>query len=134
MLTVALRNLEADGLVERRAYAEIPPRVEYQITERGKSLMPHINSLVDWALEKVGMSEYRKGTPFKLSGGQKQRLAIAGILAIKPKVLVLDESTAMLDPQGRKEVMDVVKELNKKEGITVINITHYMEEVTEDAE
>ncbi len=82
---------------------------------------------VDWALDKVGMLEYKKGTPFKLSGGQKQRLAIAGIIAMKPKVLVLDESTAMLDPQGRKEVMDVAHELNK-EGMTIICITHYMEE------
>ena len=62
---------------------------------------------VDWALSNVGMLEHKKGTPFKLSGGQKQRLAIAGVLAIKPKVLVLDESTAMLDPQGRAEVMKV---------------------------
>ena len=82
---------------------------------------------VDWALDKVGMLEYKKGTPFKLSGGQKQRLAIAGIIAMKPKVLVLDESTAMLDPQRRKEVMDVAHELNK-EGMTIICITHYMEE------
>ena len=83
---------------------------------------------VDWALEKVGMLEHKKGTPFKMSGGQKQRLAIAGVLAIKPRVLVLDESTAMLDPRGRREVMQVAKELNKQEGITVINITHYMDE------
>lgn len=83
---------------------------------------------VDWALSKVGMLEHKKGTPFKLSGGQKQRLAIAGVLAIKPKVLVLDESTAMLDPQGRAEVMKVAHELNKESGITVIAITHYMEE------
>lgn len=83
---------------------------------------------VDWALEKVGMLEHKKGTPFKLSGGQKQRLAIAGILAIKPRVLVLDESTAMLDPQGRLEVMKVVHELNKEEKMTIICITHYMEE------
>ncbi len=82
---------------------------------------------VDWALEKVHMLEHKKGTPFKLSGGQKQRLAIAGIIAMKPKVIVFDESTAMLDPQGRKEVMDVAHELNK-EGMTVICITHYMEE------
>ena len=74
------------------------------------------------------MLEHKKGTPFKLSGGQKQRLAIAGVLAIKPKVLVLDESTAMLDPQGRAEVMKVAHELNKESGITVIAITHYMEE------
>ena len=82
---------------------------------------------VDWALEKVGMLEHKKGTPFKLSGGQKQRLAIAGIIAMKPRVLVLDESTAMLDPQGREEVMKVAHELNK-EGMTVICITHYMDE------
>ena len=82
---------------------------------------------VDWALETVGMLEHKKGTPFKLSGGQKQRLAIAGIIAMKPKVIVFDESTAMLDPQGRAEVMKVAHELNK-EGMTVICITHYMEE------
>ncbi|MCR4874658.1 MAG: energy-coupling factor transporter ATPase [Clostridia bacterium] len=82
---------------------------------------------VDWALEKVGMLDHKKGTPFKLSGGQKQRLAIAGIIAMKPKVIVFDESTAMLDPQGRAEVMKVAHELNK-EGMTVICITHYMEE------
>lgn len=83
---------------------------------------------VDWALSKVGMLEHKKGTPFKMSGGQKQRLAIAGVLAIMPRVLVLDESTAMLDPQGRSEVLKVAHELNKEEGITVIHITHYMEE------
>ncbi len=83
---------------------------------------------VDWALTKVGMLAHKKGTPFKMSGGQKQRLAIAGVLAIMPRVLVLDESTAMLDPQGRSEVLKVAHELNKDEGITVIHITHYMEE------
>ncbi len=83
---------------------------------------------VDWALSKVGMLEHKKGTPFKMSGGQKQRLAIAGVLAIKPRVLVLDESTAMLDPQGRREVLSVVKQLNQDEKITIINITHYMDE------
>ena len=86
---------------------------------------------VDWALEQVGMSEYRKSTPFRMSGGQKQRLAIAGVLAIRPKVIVLDESTAMLDPRGRREVMDVIHALNKNENMTVIHITHYMEEVLE---
>ena len=86
---------------------------------------------VDWALEQVGMAEYRKSTPFRMSGGQKQRLAIAGVLAIRPKVIVLDESTAMLDPKGRREVMDVIHALNKKEGMTVIHITLYMEEVLE---
>lgn len=83
---------------------------------------------VDWALTKVGMLEHKKGTPFKMSGGQKQRLAIAGVLAIKPKILVLDESTAMLDPQGRSEVLKVAHELNKQEGMTIIHITHFMEE------
>ena len=87
-----------------------------------------IKERVEWALSKVGMLEYRKHTPFKMSGGQKQRLAIAGVLAIKPKVLVLDESTAMLDPQGRSEVLKVAHELNREDGITVIHITHFMEE------
>ncbi len=83
---------------------------------------------VEWALSKVGMLEYRKRTPFKMSGGQKQRLAIAGVLAILPKILVLDESTAMLDPKGRNEVLKVAHELNRQEGITVIHITHFMDE------
>ena len=83
---------------------------------------------VDWALTKVGMLAHKKGTPFKMSGGQKQRLAIAGVHAIMPRVLVLDETTAMPDPQGRSEVLKVAHELNKDEGITVIHITHYMEE------
>ncbi len=83
---------------------------------------------VEWALSKVGMLEYRKRTPFKMSGGQKQRLAIAGVLAILPKILVLDESTAMLDPKGRSEVLKVAHELNRQEGITVIHITHFMDE------
>lgn len=87
-----------------------------------------IRERVDWALDAVGMSEYRNSTPFKLSGGQKQRIAIAGMLAIKPRVLVLDESTAMLDPKGRREVMEVVRKLNEEEGITIVNITHYMDE------
>ncbi len=87
-----------------------------------------IKERVELALSKVGMLEYRKHTPFKMSGGQKQRLAIAGVLAIKPKVLVLDESTAMLDPQGRSEVLKVAHELNREDGITVIHITHFMEE------
>ena len=83
---------------------------------------------VDWALSKVDMQEYRHSAPFKMSGGQKQRIAIAGVLAIMPSVLVLDESTAMLDPKGRAEVLDVAKKLNKEEHITVILITHFMEE------
>lgn len=87
-----------------------------------------IERRVEWALSKVGMLDYRKNTPFKMSGGQKQRLAIAGVLAILPKILVLDESTAMLDPKGRSEVLKVAHELNKQDGITVIHITHFMEE------
>lgn len=86
-----------------------------------------IRERVDWSLEAVGMSEYKKGTPFRLSGGQKQRIAIAGILAIKPDVIVLDEATAMLDPEGRREVMKVVSELNRR-GTTIVMITHFMEE------
>ncbi len=81
------------------------------------------------ALEKVGMTRYREHSPNKLSGGQKQRVAIAGILAMHPKCIVLDEPTAMLDPNGRSEVIDTILELNQKEGVTVILITHYMEEV-----
>ncbi len=87
-----------------------------------------ISERVDWALECVGMAGHRKGTPFRLSGGQKQRIAIAGVLAIKPRVIVLDESTAMLDPVGRDEVMKVVKRLRDREKMTVIMITHFMEE------
>lgn len=87
-----------------------------------------IGERISWALNVVGMSDYRKNSTNKLSGGQKQRVAIAGVLALKPRLLVLDESTAMLDPKGRKEVMDTIKDLNKKEGITVCHITHYMEE------
>lgn len=86
---------------------------------------------VEEALRKVGMLHARKESPNNLSGGQKQRVAIAGILAMKPKCIVLDESTAMLDPIGRKEVLQAVRELNKKENITVLWITHYMEEVVE---
>ena len=83
------------------------------------------------ALARVGMLHARKESPNNLLGGQKQRVAIAGILAMKPKCIVLDEATAMLDPAGRKEVLDAVKELNKKENITVLWITHHMEEVVE---
>lgn len=90
-----------------------------------------IDKRVDWALSCVGMSEHRKGMPFRLSGGQKQRIAIAGVLALKPRILVLDESTAMLDPKGRQEILSVVKKLNKEEKMTVILITHYMDEATE---
>ena len=81
------------------------------------------------ALKNVGMYAYRKNSPNKLSGGQKQRVAIAGILAMKPKCIILDESTAMLDPGGRKAVIDTISRINREEKITVIVITHYMEEV-----
>jgi len=84
---------------------------------------------VEESLKAVGMLEYRKHSPNKLSGGQKQRVAIAGIMAMKPQCIVLDEPTAMLDPVGRKEVIKTVKELNEKEKVTVLLITHYMEEV-----
>ncbi|MCR5002114.1 MAG: energy-coupling factor transporter ATPase [Lachnospiraceae bacterium] len=84
---------------------------------------------VQKSLKSVDMYTYRKHSPSRLSGGQKQRIAIAGVLAMQPKCIVLDEPTAMLDPVGRKEVIDAVRELNDKENITVILITHYMEEV-----
>ena len=90
-----------------------------------------IVSRVQWALKAVGMEEYAKSTPFKMSGGQKQRIAIAGILAMKPKIIVLDEATSMLDPNGRKEVMAVLKKLNQEENMTVIHITHHMEEAAD---
>lgn len=83
---------------------------------------------VEKALTDVGMTAYKDFSPNKLSGGQKQRVAIAGILAMKPKCIIMDEPTAMLDPNGRKEVIDTVMELNKKENVTVILITHYMDE------
>ena len=92
-----------------------------------------IRKRVDYALEKVGMSAYRAHSPAMLSGGQKQRIAIAGVLAMHPDCIVLDEPTAMLDPLGRKEVMDTIHELNRSEGITIVLITHFMEEaVTAD--
>lgn len=84
---------------------------------------------VDKSLEAVGMSAYRKKSPNRLSGGQKQRVAIAGVMAMKPQCIVLDEPTAMLDPNGRKDVISTIHELNRQEGITVLLITHYMEEV-----
>ncbi len=86
---------------------------------------------VEEALKKVGMYRYRKASPNRLSGGQKQRVAIAGVLAMRPKCIVFDESTAMLDPVGRQEVLKAVKEINEKEKITVLWITHQMDEVVE---
>lgn len=87
-----------------------------------------IRQRVDEALKIVGMSEYVRHEPHRLSGGQKQRVAIAGIIAMRPMCMILDEATAMLDPIGRREVMQTVKKLNEEENITVINITHYMDE------
>lgn len=86
---------------------------------------------VEQSLKAVGMLEYRKHSPNRLSGGQKQRVAIAGIMAMKPECIVLDEPTAMLDPNGRKEVIRTIHELNRKEKVTIVLITHYMEEVIE---
>ncbi|MCM1226826.1 MAG: energy-coupling factor transporter ATPase [Clostridium sp.] len=90
-----------------------------------------IRRRVDGALKAVGMYEYRHHSPHQLSGGQKQRAAIAGIIAMRPKCIVMDEPTAMLDPVGRKEVMETVKSLNSEYGITIIMITHYMEEAAQ---
>lgn len=87
-----------------------------------------IRRRVDEALETVGMTEYMKGSPNQLSGGQKQRIAIAGVIAMKPRCIVFDESTAMLDPIGRRQVMSTMEKLNKEYGITIIHITHYMQE------
>ncbi len=87
-----------------------------------------IRNRVDEALKIVGLYEQRKSAPHKLSGGQKQRVAIAGVIALRPECIVLDEPTAMLDPVGRKEVMDTLYRLNKEEGLTIVLITHYMEE------
>ena len=87
-----------------------------------------IGKRIDFALKTTETEEFRYRAVSKLSGGQKQRVAIAGVLAIMPKILILDESTAMLDPKGRKEVNDVIKKLNKEEKMTVITITHYMDE------
>ena len=87
-----------------------------------------IRKRVDNALKAVDMYEYRKNAPYKLSGGQKQRVAIAGIIAMEPSCIVLDEPTAMLDPRGRQEVMDTITKLNRERGITIVLITHYMDE------
>lgn len=88
----------------------------------------HIRKRVDDALNSVGMIEYAEDSSHNLSGGQKQRIAIAGILAMKPSIIVFDEATAMLDPSGRKEVMKAIEKLHREEGITVIAITHFMDE------
>ena len=90
-----------------------------------------IKKRVDECLKAVQIGEFRRRAPNLLSGGQKQRVAIAGVLAMRPEIIVLDEATAMLDPVGRKEIMGIVKRLNKEEGMTVVHITHYMEEAVE---
>ena len=92
---------------------------------------PEIRRRVDSALKQVDMYEYRTHAPHLLSGGQKQRIAIAGVIAMEPKCIVLDEPTAMLDPRGRREVIDTIGRLNREKGITVVLITHYMEEAAE---
>ncbi len=89
---------------------------------------PEIRQRVDQALRLVGMSAYRQHAPHLLSGGQKQRVAIAGVIAMRPKCLILDEPTAMLDPRGRREVLETLQRLNREEGITVLLITHFMDE------
>jgi energy-coupling factor transport system ATP-binding protein len=83
---------------------------------------------VDYALATVGMSDYARHEPHRLSGGQKQRVAIAGIIAMMPRIMIFDESTAMLDPVGRREVIETIEKLNREKGITVLSITHYMDE------
>ena len=92
---------------------------------------PVIRQRVDNALKQVGMYDYREHAPHLLSGGQKQRVAIAGVIAMEPKCIVLDEPTAMLDPKGRREVMETVSRLNREKGITVVLITHHMEEAAQ---
>ena len=92
---------------------------------------PEIRRRVDNALRLVGMYEYREHAPHLLSGGQKQRIAIAGVIAMEPRCIILDEPTAMLDPQGRKDVIETVKRLNQEKGITVVLITHHMDEAAQ---
>ena len=92
---------------------------------------PAIRQRVDNALKHVGMYEYREHAPHLLSGGQKQRVAIAGVIAMEPKCIILDEPTAMLDPRGRREVMETVSRLNREKGITVVLITHHMDEAAQ---
>ena len=92
---------------------------------------PEIRNRVDKALKQVGMYDYREHAPHLLSGGQKQRIAIAGVIAMEPKCIVLDEPTAMLDPRGRREVMETIGRLNREKGITVVLITHHMDEAAQ---
>ena len=92
---------------------------------------PEIRQRVDDALKQVDMYEYREHAPHQLSGGQKQRVAIAGVIAMQPRCIVMDEPTAMLDPKGRREVMETIHTLNREKGITVVLITHYMDEAAQ---
>ena len=92
---------------------------------------PEIRNRVDKALKQVGMYDYREHAPHLLSGGQKQRIAIAGVIAMEPRCIVLDEPTAMLDPRGRREVMETIGRLNREKGITVVLITHHMDEAAQ---
>lgn len=89
---------------------------------------PELRQRVDNALKTVNMFQFKDSAPHRLSGGQKQRIAIAGVLAMEPQIIIMDESTSMLDPKGRREVLDTVHRLNKEKGITVVYITHFMEE------
>ena len=93
--------------------------------------MPELRQRVDDAIATVGMTEYAQHEPHRLSGGQKQRVAIAGVIAMLPECIIFDESTAMLDPGGRREVLDTIRLLNRERGITVLNITHYMDEAAQ---
>lgn len=95
--------------------------------------VPHgeLKSRVERALKEVGMYEYKDSEPHRLSGGQKQRIAIAGIIAMEPEIIIMDESTSMLDPKGRREVLETVRRLNREKGITVVYITHFMEETVQ---
>ncbi len=105
--------------------------VEYDVAFGAENIgLPReeIGARIEFALGAVGMQDYRHATVARLSGGQKQRVAIAGVLALKPKIMILDESTAMLDPRGRKEIIDVVLRLNREEKITVLLVTHFPEE------
>lgn len=145
-LTVFGRKMTGDGVSDEDIYAArrdvgmvfqnpdnqiVATIVEEDVAFGCENLgMPpaDIRRRVDWALETVGMTKYARHAASRLSGGQKQRVAIAGAIAMKRKCIIFDESTAMLDPSGRREVMDTIRRLNRDEGITVILITHYMNE------
>ena len=131
-LMVVLRNV---GMVFQNPDNQIVANVVEEDVAFGPENLgiasPEIRNRVDKALKQVGMYEYREHAPHLLSGGQKQRIAIAGVIAMEPKCIVLDEPTAMLDPRGRREVMETVRRLNREKGITVVLITHHMEEAAQ---